>query len=304
MDMDSFRQIGPSDLATLKNTPTDSVASSAVESYRKTTCPPTSAWNSSTSSETCDGCGGVGHYLLSVPYGHPKWGVMQVCECKLQRDNARIASELGQRLRAERGVYADATLADYDWFRDTSEPAPWEENQMNGVARVFSPAQQQKSLRAAQAAMDRYAATLDGGLFLTGPYGTGKTHLGVALANLVTAQGRGAQYVSTPVLMKDLRAGIADHSTDKRLEEFIRLDFLVLDDLGTEHLSDWGGSLMFDLINERYNAKRATVVTSNYPISAIPGRIGSRLVQMCEIVSLIAYDYRSIIAKRRKQGAA
>lgn len=253
--------------------------------------------------DSCSGCGGLGYYLLRVPFTHPQWGKPQPCECKQRRDAQRAQQQLQQRLQAERGIYADATLAGFDWSRDTSQPATWVEAGQPGQPLVVAPAKQRESLDLARQQLDRWVAAPSAGLFITGPYGTGKTHIAAALANSWSHQGRSAQYCSTPVLLRDLRAGIADHSTDRRLQQFIGLDLLALDDLGAEHLTDWSGAQLFDLINERYNAGRITIVTSNYPIAKLVGRVASRLMAMCDMLPVVAYDYRAIQAARRR-GAA
>jgi hypothetical protein len=106
-----LRRIGPSDLLMIAHRADDSLARS-----RETTSPTTSVWSSSTA-EVCGGCGGAGYYLLPVPYGHPQWGKLQPCACKQQRDAIQAAEQLTGQINAERGRYATATLASFDWDR-------------------------------------------------------------------------------------------------------------------------------------------------------------------------------------------
>lgn len=267
--------------------------------HRETISRQTLAWSSSTE-PVCAGCGGLGYFLLKVATTDPRWCKPQPCECKQRREQQRTAQALAARLRSERGRFADATLANFDWQRDVRQVAVWPELLLDGQPRTFSAQQQRKSLDAAQQALAAYLADPVGGVYLAGPYGSGKTHLVTALCNHFTAAGRGAQYVSTPALLRDLRGGIADHTTDARLAAYIDLDVLALDDFGTEYLTDWSASGLFDLINERYQAERITLVTSNYPLTSMPGRIGSRLAQMCTVIALICSDYRAILATERR----
>ena len=45
-------------------------------------------------SNNCQLCGGVGYYKESVPYGHPRFGVLIPCRCKLVEREHRKAHEL------------------------------------------------------------------------------------------------------------------------------------------------------------------------------------------------------------------
>jgi DNA replication protein DnaC len=71
----------------------------------------------------------------------------------------------------------------------------------------------------------------------------------------------------------------------------------VLDDLGREKVTDWASERLYVLVNERYNALRPTVVTSNYPPDVLADRgydaLISRLVEGSSAVVISATDYRS-----------
>ena len=80
-------------------------------------------------------------------------------------------------------------------------------------------------------------------------------------------------------------------------------DLLVLDDLGAEKTSEWVEETMNLIVNTRYNERRLTIFTSNYPdipddtepnslLFRIGYRMRSRLHEMCEFVVLDAADYR------------
>lgn len=54
-------------------------------------------------------------------------------------------------------------------------------------------------------------------------------------------------------------------------------DVLVLDDFGTEHLTDWARSVVTDVLLHRHEAGARTVVTSNLAGEAFRTRLGARL---------------------------
>jgi DNA replication protein DnaC len=63
------------------------------------------------------------------------------------------------------------------------------------------------------------------------------------------------------------------------------VDLLHLDDLGSENRTEWVLEQLYALINERYEAERSLVVTTNLTAEQLEEQIGervvSRLVEMC-----------------------
>jgi DNA replication protein DnaC len=87
----------------------------------------------------------------------------------------------------------------------------------------------------------------------------------------------------------------------------IRADLLVLDDLGAERATEWVEEMLHLIVNTRYNERRATIFTSNYPIQApsdakyaetllerVGFRLYSRLQEMCDFIELKGVDYREL----------
>lgn len=105
------------------------------------------------------------------------------------------------------------------------------------------------------------------GLFITGSFGTGKTHLATAIANQLIQGG-------TPVIcmtMIDLLARIKqtfDRSDEATEADIMRIyeeiPLLIIDDIGSEQPSEWGTSKIFAIINARYEAYMPTIITTNY----------------------------------------
>ena len=110
------------------------------------------------------------------------------------------------------------------------------------------------------------------GLFITGPKGTGKTHLVAAIANQLMNQG-------IPVIcmtMIDLLERIKSTYTDARqrfggyydaadvLDAYTDVPLLIIDDLGKEQPTEWAISRIYAIINARYEALMPTIITTNY----------------------------------------
>ena len=153
---------------------------------------------------------------------------------------------------------------------------------------------------------------LDGGsgVFLYGVRGTGKTKLAAIIANERARAGHPVLFASVPDLMADIRASFDGSKTAETVQAVKETPFLVLDDLGSEKMSEWVGEQLFCIVNHRYNERLQTVVTSNYSPTEIIGhmasvdrrgnviddmqgqRIMSRIYGMCERVEIKGADWR------------
>jgi DNA replication protein DnaC len=147
------------------------------------------------------------------------------------------------------------------------------------------------------------------GLFLEGQPGVGKTHLAVAvLKQVVQTTGARGLFYDTRDLLRLIRSTYNSSTNTTELQilaPVMTADLLVLDDLGAEKTSEWVDETMNLIVNTRYNERRVTLFTSNYPDipddtdpSALLFRIGarmrSRLHEMCDFVELDGADYREL----------
>lgn len=153
------------------------------------------------------------------------------------------------------------------------------------------------------------------GLFMVGPVGSGKTHLALALAReRVKEFNFKAKYVPVTQYLEQLKEGYDKGSQSKcpqprTLGE--KYDLLVLDDLGTERITDWSRSIMFSIIDSAYNNKCVLLTTTNHTLkelrqpSMLDDRCVSRLVQMTDKFEVTgAGDWRMREGRARRSGGA
>ena len=163
-------------------------------------------------------------------------------------------------------------------------------------------------------------------LFIYGGVGTGKTQLAIDvltdLASLkkinVTVDSKGeiknGVYTVTPIvntvlntkmfrfynvprLLVDIR-GMFNKQADLQtlLESLSKYEYLVLDDLGVEKITDWVLETLYVLINDRYENEQKLIITSNKNIKelseSLGDRLASRIMEMCHVVELKGEDKR------------
>ena len=227
--------------------------------------------------DICSLCGGVGYYKEEVPFGHPHFGVLFPCSCKLSEREQRVRDDLLRVSNLE--PFRDKT---FDSFNAD----------IAGVRRAY--------VRAME-----YAKRPQGWLILFGNYGVGKTHLAAAIANEALRRNYRVLFAIVPDLLDHLRSTFGPSSEveyDERFETIRDVALLVLDDLGTENTTPWAREKLFQIINHRYNFALPTVITSNRKPEDIDPRIFSRMSDRTlseEHIMIDAADYRRLTVQQR-----
>ena len=212
----------------------------------------------------CPICGGTGFLREDVPVGHPRFGKLVSCQCRLPQIEA-------QRMADLRAVSNLDALSRYIFDTFKPEGVGLTEERRNNLHKVCDAAQ-------------AFARQPEGWLVLLGGYGCGKTHLAAAIANEQIAQGRPALFVVVPDLLDHLRATYNPQSPvpyDERFQQVRNAPLLILDDLGTQSSTPWAQEKLFQIFNHRYNLRLPTVITSNVELEMIDIRIRSRLSVLC-----------------------
>src|SRR5581483_11499281 len=80
---------------------------------------------------------------------------------------------------------------------------------------------------------------------LVGPAGTGKSHMLVALGHAAVDAGHRVRYFSAAELVDTLYRGMADNSVGRVIENILRAEFVILDELGFAPLDANGAQLLF-----------------------------------------------------------
>jgi DNA replication protein DnaC len=116
-----------------------------------------------------------------------------------------------------------------------------------------------RAVNAAQA----FAQEPRGVLHIYGERGSGKTHLSLAIANVLVERGEQVRWIFVPDLVEEALAGMQAGRHHELLAELKAVPILILDDLGSIQDSDWAvQALLQPLFDCRYREELPTVVTS------------------------------------------
>jgi len=142
-----------------------------------------------------------------------------------------------------------------------------------------------------------FAQAPEGWLVLQGVNGCGKTHLAAAIANYRRQAGNPALFLVVPEFLDHLRSTFNPESSvsyDQLFESAKKAPLLILDDFGEQSATAWAQEKLYQVINYRYNARLATVITTTCSLEEIEGRISSRLAdpRISLVFNIIAPDYR------------
>ena len=118
------------------------------------------------------------------------------------------------------------------------------------------------------------------GLYIYGGVGSGKTHLAYSIAKRANEKDIAMVIKNVPELLREFRLDLKREGVQKTFIEDKIMNYsglLVLDDIGSEKMSDWVEETFYLIINKRYNEMLPTVFTSNLKLSELAERIGDRL---------------------------
>ena len=168
---------------------------------------------------------------------------------------------------------------------------------------VAGNAKQAAVLKACQS----YVETLEAAwrpLWLIGPPGTGKTHLGAAMVHACIAVRQHDAWITTPrEIVRDLRATWrrdSDATEDGLIRAFGAVPLLVLDEVGVGFGTDGELTQLFEVIDRRYQMRRPTVLISNLAAKDLRAVIGDRIFdRMREAAQVLVCDWPSHRATAR-----
>ena len=117
-------------------------------------------------------------------------------------------------------------------------------------------------------------------LLLMGKTGTGKTHISTAIAREVIRKGYDVIYDTTQNIISDFeidRFKNAYSQAEPKADKYLECDLLIVDDLGTEFITPFTVSTIYNLVNTRQNRGLSTIISTNLSPEELSRRYEDRI---------------------------
>jgi len=133
-----------------------------------------------------------------------------------------------------------------------------------------------------------------------GDFGTGKTHIAVALGMAACQKGMSVGFVTATSLMNELLEAREEQRLLRLQRRLAGYKVLIIDDLAHVPLSTAGAELLFDVVSQRYE-RGSTIITSDLPFeewnnvfgtARLTGAVLDRLTHHVHILHMQGESYR------------
>ena len=134
-----------------------------------------------------------------------------------------------------------------------------------GVSDPDSIKEMKRTVKKAKKFVENFGTTPTN-LLLIGKTGTGKTHISTAIAKELIESGFEVIYDSMQNIISafeqdKFRSGYGPY--EPKADKYFECDLLIIDDLGTEHITQFTVSSLYNLLNTRLNKDLSTVISTN-----------------------------------------
>lgn len=136
-------------------------------------------------------------------------------------------------------------------------------------------------------------------LFFSGGTGLGKTHLALAIFNVVTARGYSVYYSSARKVIKQLNNEHFGKGDTDLNEELSRNDLVIIDDLGAEFETPFGTAAINEIIDDAVLMGKPMILISNLDKEAFEQRYGERVASRLNAFEIIQFFGTDIRQKKK-----
>ena len=215
-------------------------------------------------------CGIHGEYESRLICGRI-WTKCTKCAEEANQRDRELAAEKERESRIRRWELAMGRAGIPERFRDRSLESYVAETDGQKKALAFS---------------TKYANEFDDVLkvgrcaIFCGRPGTGKNHLAIGIGLQVMEHGRTVLFTSVLRAVRRVKDTWRRDSEETETQAVAALafpDLLILDEVGVQFGSEAEKLILFDILNERYEARKPTILISNLPLNEVKTFLGERI---------------------------
>lgn len=140
-----------------------------------------------------------------------------------------------------------------------------------------------------------------GGILMRGPTGLGKTHLSLSIAKTVISKGYSVIYGSAPDLFRKAEQEHFGREEGNTIEMLNGADLLILDDVGAEFESKFYSAVFYNIINNRMNSSKPTIVSTNCDLNELFARYGDRTLSRLKTMDDLIFAGTDVRIRRASE---
>ncbi len=202
----------------------------------------------------------------------------KICDCVKKLANAIAAKELSSKMPLDECTFDNFDLNYYSDSKDNAR------RRMTSV------------LKLSKEYVISFSPETSSNLLFLGEPGLGKTHLTLAIVSGVIEKGYLPVYGPAETLFSIVEKEKFQGDNSGAYEQMQNCDLLVIDDLGTELVTAFTKSVLYNLINTRILSKKPTIINTNLTLGEIEQlyspRITSRLIGHYNANKFLGNDIR------------
>ena len=198
-------------------------------------------------------------------------------QCMIERRDAEAKEQI------ERDKQAEIEREQRKWMakiKGAAIPERFKDRTLDSY--VAKTSGQKKALAFAKEYAENFDQVLKNGrsAIFVGRVGTGKTHLAAGIALSIMQQQRSALFVTVQRLIRRVKDSwrTKEETESDVINAFASPDLLILDEVGVQFGSEFEKQLLFDVLNERYEKLKPSILLSNIPNEQLSDYLGERVM--------------------------
>ena len=154
------------------------------------------------------------------------------------------------------------------FYKSSIMPTGYENKRVRGYTTVTDSQKYAKEVTTSFIMNSKAAIEAGQGILYKGDFGTGKTHLALAIRNYLEEKEKKVLFVTLPDYLERIKEGYNGAKDTRALQTSYNIqnlartaDLLILDDVGANNMTKWATEQLFMLVNARKG--KSTIYTTN-----------------------------------------